>query len=84
MAHDRVDDLLPHLHRELDRVGVDLAVADRFLPFGLAVKADDDNLRCLPCLLEGSDGAERRRIVDGEDAAEIAVGLKGILGRLIA
>ena len=84
MTHDRIDDLFPHLHRELDRIGVDLAVADRFLPFRLAVEADNRHLRRLPCLLEGPDSAERRRIVDGEDTAEIAVGLEGILGRLVA
>ena len=45
---------------ELDRVGVDLAVLDRLLAFGLAVEADDLHLVGLAGLLEGGARTEGR------------------------
>ena len=83
MADDRIDNLDAHLVRELNRVGVDLAVLDRLLALGLAVEADDQHLR-LACLFERGPGAERRRIIDGEDASQIRVRLQRILRGLVA
>ena len=82
VADDRIHDLDAHLLGELDRVGVDLAVLDRLLPFRLAVEADHLHLLRLAGLLDRRDGPERRRIVDGEDAAQIGMGLERVLGRL--
>src|SRR5262249_894671 len=53
--------------RELHRVGVDLAVADGLLAFGLAVEADDLDLPRLARLLDGRPRPECGGVVDGED-----------------
>ena len=76
---DRGDDLHAHPVGKLDRVGVDLAVADRLLSLGLAVEADDPDLVRLARLFQGGAGAERRRIVDGEHAAEFGMRLQRVL-----
>src|SRR5262249_43616895 len=55
----------------LDRIGVDLAVLDGLLALGLAVEADDLDAVGLAGLLQGGAGAQRGRVVDGEDAGQI-------------
>ena len=84
MLHDGADDFDAHLVGELNRVGVDFAVLDGLLAFGLAVEADDDYLRGLAGLLDGRARAEGGRVVDCEDTAQVAVGLEGVLGGFVA
>src|SRR6266487_3269807 len=62
-----------------DWVGVEFAVFDGLLAFGLAIETDDLDLVGLSGVLQGGARAEGGRIVDGEESVQIGMSLDEIL-----
>src|SRR5579884_52132 len=84
VARDDAGRFAANAIRILHRIGVDLALFDCLLALWLAIEADNFYLIVLVGLLQCGTSAQRRRIVDGEDACQIRIALHEIFGRLVS
>ena len=80
MTNNRIDNLDAHLVWKLNRIGVNLSVLDRLFALGLTVETNDQHLLRLARLLQGRTSAERRRVVDRKNAAQVRVRLERVFG----
>src|SRR5437870_5558540 len=83
MFDDRAGGLAANLIGKLNRIGVDSPLPDRLLTFRLAIEADHHDVISSTGFLHGSTGAQRRRVIDSEDAVDVWMCLQRVLGRLV-
>ncbi len=68
----------------MDRVGVYFTFLDGLLAFGLTVETGEDDLLSFAGFFQRGASAEGGGVIDGEDAAQVGVGLERVFGGFVA